>query len=37
MHEVGFGMDVSYGYADKNIMKTIEEGGKQWLKLDKQH
>lgn len=26
MHEIGFAMDVSYGYAEKNIMKIIEEG-----------
>jgi len=29
MHEIGFGMDVSYGYAEKKIMKTIEEGGEE--------
>ena len=29
MHEIGFGMDVSYGYADKKIMRTIEEGAKE--------
>ena len=28
MHEIGFGMDVSYGYAEKKIMKTIEEGSR---------
>ncbi len=28
MHERGYGMDVSYGYAVKKIMKTIEEGKK---------
>jgi len=28
MHEIGFGMDVAYGYAEKKIMKTIEEGAK---------
>lgn len=29
MHETGFGMDVSYGYADKEMMRTIEEGAEE--------
>jgi hypothetical protein len=26
MHEIGFGMDVKYGYAEQNILDMIDTG-----------